>query len=683
MKNLPIINKLYLFLFMLLLSVNFLAAQDTVLELKDNQSGFYIGKNLFYYEDKTGKIEIEDIINPEFQNNFIKSEVEALGFGFKTSVYWLKFTVKNTSDKPLSWILELAYPMIDQIKLYSPKTEGGFDIRMEGDEKPFRERKILYRNFLFEMNEAPNIEAKDYYLRIQSTSSMNFPLIVWFPQNLTEKINQEQTLLGMSYGIIFIMIFYNLFILISTRDLSYLYYILFVLFYGSFLITLNGVAFEYLWPNWVWWANNCLPFFICTASLFGLLFGKSFLNTTHFALRFTKWMNILMGIAGIGMIVSLFFKYSVGIKIAAGLAGITVISLLIAGIICLIKGYRPARFYLIAWFALILGITAYVLKTFGIIPTNFFTHWGVQIGAVMEMFLLSLGLADKINALKAEKEKAQRELNIAYGRFVPHEFLNFLDKKSILDVNLGDQILKQMSVLFCDIRSFTSLSEQMTPEENFNFINAYLGRVVPVFRKNHGIVDKFIGDGIMALFPHKPDDAVKAALEFLEILKEYNIQRQSFNLIPIKVGIGIHTGQLMLGTIGHEEFMQGSVISDSVNLASRIESLTKKVGASLLISKDVLDGLENPNQYSMRYIGNIKVKGKSKYTAVYEIFDGEDSESKDLKMKTREEFAKGVEYFYDKEYNLARQSFESVFAVFPHDRATNTYLARLKEKAYN
>ena len=103
----------------------------------------------------------------------------------------------------------------------------------------------------------------------------------------------------------------------------------------------------------------------------------------------------------------------------------------------------------------------------------------------------------------------------------------------------------------------------------------------------------------------------------------------------------------------------------------------------MLISKDDLDGLENPNQYSMRYIGNIKVKGKSKYTAVYEIFDGEDSESKDLKMKTREEFAKGVEYFYDKEYNLARQSFESVFAVFPHDRATNTYLARLKEKAYN
>lgn len=386
-----------------------------------------------------------------------------------------------------------------------------------------------------------------------------------------------------------------------------------------------------------------------------------------------------MVISLLGSAVSLLFKYSIGIKVATALAGITVLTLLITGTLCLLRGYRPARFYLIAWFALILGIAAYSLKTFGIIENNFLTNWGIQIGAVMEMFLLSLGLADKINTLKAEKEKAQKELNIAYGRFVPHEFLNFLDKKSILDVNLGDQVLKKMTVLFCDIRSFTSLSEKMSPAENFNFINSYLGRVVPVFRKNNGIVDKFIGDGIMALFPQNPEDAVKAALEFLDILKDFNIERIKNDLIPIRVGIGIHTGTLMLGTIGHEEFMQGSVISDAVNLASRIESLTKKVGATILISDSVYKEIRLEN-YSMRYIGSVLVKGKTEYTDIFEIFDGEDVEIKELKLRTKEAFIKGVEQFFQKDYINSKKNFEEVIKVFPGDKATVTYLARLNKR---
>ncbi len=667
-------------LFALIVNLIPITAKEVNLELNEvEKNGIPIGKLFEYYEDTTGKLQIEDITSEEYKDKFIQSKIDSLSFGFKDSAYWLKLKVKNSTDKDISWILELGYPMIDQIKLFSPNLNGGFSLVSEGDEKPFKERKIHYRNFLFEMNEQSE-GFKEYFIRIQSTSSINLPMFAWGIQNLTEKINKEQTLLGMSYGIIFIMIFYNLFIFISTKDRSYLYYILFVLFYGTFLITLNGVAFEYLWPNWVWWANHCLPFFICTASLFGLLFARNFLNTRKIKPKFTIWMNILMVIAGIGMSVSLFFKYSIGIKIATVLAAVTVGTLLLVGILCQIKGYRPARYYLIAWSALIFGITAFVLKTFGIIPNNFFTQWGLQIGAVMEMFLLSLGLADKINDLKTEKEKAQKELNIAYGRFVPHEFLNFLDKKSILDVNLGDQILKQMTVLFCDIRSFTSLSEQMTPKENFNFINSYLGRVVPVFRKNNGIVDKFIGDGIMALFPNNPDDAVHAALEVLAKISEYNLERLSHSLEPIRVGIGIHTGNLMLGTIGNDEFMQGSVISDTVNLASRIETLTKKVGATLLISKAVLEKLQNQSEYLLRYIGNVKVKGKTIETAVYEIFDGDDSIVKNLKSKTKNDFAKGVELFYNKEYLSARSYFESVIEVFPEDKASKTYLVRLKEK---
>ncbi|HMV42643.1 MAG TPA: 7TM diverse intracellular signaling domain-containing protein [Leptospiraceae bacterium] len=657
----------------------FADSETPIFELKSSEfTTEPLPKYIYYLEDTSSDLDIEKVQTPEIQEKFQAPKPD-LSFGFKKNPYWFKWTVKNHVDRPIPWTLEIGYPMLDHIELYIPEEDGKFTTIVEGDEKPFYERKVYYRNFLFELQEKPNSD-RTYYIKIITTSSLSFPIQAWTPRALTEKINTEQTLLGMSYGIIFIMIFYNLFILLSTRDRSYMYYILFVLFYGSFLTTLNGVAYEYLWPNQVWWANHCLPFFINGGSLFGLMFGRNFLNLKTSHPKYSIWIRFLMILAFIGGILSLLASYSLAIKIATALAGVTVGTLLIAGILGVLKKYRPARYYLIAWFALILGIASYSLKAFGLLPTNFFTHWGVQIGAVMEMFLLSLALGDKINTLKAEKEKAQKELNIAYGRFVPHEFLNFLEKKSILDVNLGDQVLKSMTILFCDIRSFTSLSESMTPEENFNFINDYLGRVVPVFRKNNGIVDKFIGDGIMALFPGRPEDAVCAALEFLNILRVYNQERISSNLTPIRVGIGIHCGPLMLGTIGHEEFMQGSVISDSVNLASRIEELTKKVGATVLISEGVLNELgDSREKYNIRYIGNIRVKGKVNNTKVYEIFDGDSEEIRNLKLVTREDFGNGVEFFYKKEYQTAKEFFQKVVRKFPEDKATITYLSRLNE----
>jgi len=652
---------------------------ETSFNIRSELKGESIAPYIWYLEDTTDSLEIQDVIKPENSKKFTKNQSDSLSFGFKSHPFWFKFSVDNSNSFPLSWVLEIGYPMLDQIELFILKEDGTYEVKTEGDERPFHERNVKYRNFLFELTEKP-YSKNTYYIRITTTSSLSFPILAWSPTNLTEKINTEQTLLGMSYGIIFIMIFYNLFILFSTGDRSYLYYILFVLFYGSFLTTLNGVAFEYLWPNQVWWANQCLPFFICSASLFGLLFGRNFLNLKIFSPKFSIWMQLLMLVAIVGSIISLTLKYSIGIKIATALAGITVLTLFIAGGIGMYHRYKPARFYLIAWFALILGIGAYSLKAFGLLPNNFFTHWGVQIGAVMEMFLLSLALGDKINTLKAEKEKAQRELNIAYGRFVPHEFLNFLGKKSILEVNLGDQVLKNMTILFSDIRSFTSLSETMSPEENFNFINAYLGRVVPVFRKNHGIVDKFIGDGIMALFPNQVEDAVNASLEFLEILQVYNQKRAKYGYVLISVGIGIHCGQLMLGTIGHQEFMQGSVISDAVNLASRIEQLTKKVGASILLSESAIIELQNPERYNIRYIGNVKVKGKTQLTKVFEIFDGDDLAIKELKILTKAEFSLGVEAFYKKDYKNARGYFYLVKEKFPNDKATLTYLKRLEHQ---
>ena len=210
------------------------------------------------------------------------------------------------------------------------------------------------------------------------------------------------------------------------------------------------------------------------------------------------------------------------------------------------------------------------------------------------------------------------KINDAASRFVPREFLKFLGKESIVDVRLGDQVQREMTVLFSDIRSFTKLSETMTPKENFDFINAMLARIGPVIRKKGGFIDKYIGDAVMALFPGSPSDAVEAALEMRAMLRTYNERRRRRGYAPVETGTGIHTGMLMLGTIGESERMDSTVISDAVNLASRLEGLTKEYDCGIIISEAALL-LCKERGFAHREIDIVRVKGKAEPVRVFEV----------------------------------------------------------------
>jgi class 3 adenylate cyclase/GAF domain-containing protein len=251
----------------------------------------------------------------------------------------------------------------------------------------------------------------------------------------------------------------------------------------------------------------------------------------------------------------------------------------------------------------------------------------------------------KLYAEVRDNEKRLIELNQAYERFVPRQFLQFLEKSSIVDVKLGDQVQLEMSVLFSDIRSFTTLSERMTPEDNFKFINSYLSEMEPAIIENHGFIDKYIGDAIMALFSGEADNAIKAGIAMLERLKISNQDRINSGEQPIQNGIGINTGSLMLGTVGGQNRMDGTVISDAVNLASRVESLTKNYGVSLLITEQTYSRLSNPNNYTIRIIDTVKVKGKSQAVTVYEVFDADLPEVKDGKLKTLNLFTEALSLY--------------------------------------
>ncbi len=282
------------------------------------------------------------------------------------------------------------------------------------------------------------------------------------------------------------------------------------------------------------------------------------------------------------------------------------------------------------------------------------------------------------NVILEETNQELLELNTSYERFVPREFLSVLQKKSIIDVQLGDHIEKKMTVLFSDIRDFTLLSESMNPQENFNFINAYLVRMEPIIRNHNGFIDKYIGDAVMALFPTSANDAIQCSIDMLKQLNAYNKHRQSKGDQPINIGIGLHTGLLMLGTVGGQSRMDGTVISDAVNLTARIEKMSKLYGAPLIISEQILYELDQSNQHLLRFLGKVQVKGKKKPVSLFEIFDGYPAKIIELKLKTQTDFEEGLFHYYEQEFTEALGHFNRILDVDAADKAAKLYLKRTK-----
>jgi class 3 adenylate cyclase len=276
---------------------------------------------------------------------------------------------------------------------------------------------------------------------------------------------------------------------------------------------------------------------------------------------------------------------------------------------------------------------------------------------------LTLELKTTYEALQAQSR--------AFERFVPKQFLQFLGRNSIEEIRLGDQVLSEMAVLFADVRGFTSLSEKMSPKENFDFINLLLQCLGPAVRGAGGFIDKYIGDAIMALFPGGADDAIRAGVIIQDLLRDFNKTRALTGLPPVSLGVGIHSGLLMLGTIGEEERMEGTVISDAVNLASRIEGLTSTYGCPLLVSEAALATCESA-RFSRRPIARVKVKGKSQDVRIYEILDAETPGQRLLKEQTLSDFSQGAESLDLGAAADALVFFERVLAVNPDDRAAIT-----------
>lgn len=1067
------------------------------LVLLPDQGQQSLSQQLEIYRDRGQDLGIEAVVSQDFQP--IHSDTPNIGFS--QDAYWLRFELSNRGDRDLERWLEVGHPNIDQVWFYR-STPNGFEQTQTGRQVPFAQREVAHRNFIFPL-QIPAHSQQQFYLRVKSTSAYYVPLSLSSPLAFVLNERRQQLGFGFYYGLIFVMIFYNLVLWLSTRDRNYLYYVsVLLVLHGLFQLTVNGLGYEYLWPRAVWWNNHCLGFLLGLSTFLVIQFTQSFLQTARYTPVSHRLLNALK-YAGLCLGFLNFFPdhsplAQLSILLNSPVALLTLPLILLTALNIWRKGDQAARYFLIAWSSLLFGGLITGLTVYGVFETGFWTTYALQIGAAIEVVLLSLALGDRLRcnqqqilavqqahleqerkataaqeimisrlqkldrlkdefianishelrtplngiigisesmvegatgqvtpeqsynlslvissarrlfhlvsdlidfsqikhheiklnlrpvwlrevvgvvlklsqplignkeiqllnqipadfppifadedrlqqilhnlignaikftpagqisvsvrqqgqqalisvrdsgvgipaaalgsvfesfeqadgsitreysgsglgltitrqlvelhggkievesvpqqgacftfsfgladlsdsadlaepakrrsrsgttpfrgqtqelalaaeaqiiaqfqhqdlsehtfhilivddepvnlqvlvnmlalqdytvtraqsgeeALKALQKRpfdlvlldvmmphmsgyqvceeirlrypaselpvvfltarsqvadlvqgfetgandyltkpvAKNELlariqthihlskiNLSYARFVPDEFLRYLGRDTILQVQLGDQVQREMTVMFSDIREFTSLSETLTPKENFDFLNDYLSRISPVIRIHQGFIDKYIGDGVMALFPHQAQDALNAAMEICKELASYNQERAEVGYREIKIGIGLHTGMLMLGTIGESERMEGTVISDAVNTASRMEGLTKLYGCSLIISEQTYQELQDPDQYVLRHLGQVRVKGKNQQIKIYEVLEDYLGTDYNLRYRMLEVFEAGVTAYFQRDIEEALRQFQTVLAANPDDRPAHYYAQR-------
>ncbi len=421
--------------------------KDVVL-LNDSTNEYTVYQSLYWYEDKSGELDFKgasDSVNKlAFSLNAGNDEPN---LGFTNSSFWFKLKVKNNL-KPRKIILEIPYPFLNRLELYVPDYRGEYHYMLVGDHFPFSKREIMHKNFLFEIEFWGNEQKTIYAHIVCDGEATSFPISILKTLELAKRDYTQQIVLGIYYGILLFAIFLSIFLGTSLREKLNFYYLLYILGIGIFQLSLDGLAFQYLWPNSPWIANHIIPMSGSFAVFFLLIFSQQLLYTKKYAPKMHKLLWAIASIDGVLHFMSLIDNpfYSLSLKSLNFVALIANASVLITAILVYKKEYPPARYFLIAFSLLILGVLTALLKNFGFFPRVFITEYGIQIGSSIEIIFLSFALAERVKTLKEEKQlvqellveqlrennKSQMELNIELEKKVKTRTLEIEEQNKII-----------------------------------------------------------------------------------------------------------------------------------------------------------------------------------------------------------------------------------------------------------
>ncbi len=368
-----------------------------------------VANELMVLEDPKHSLTIDDVTDPvmarRFEPAMPKITSSEINFGYSASAWWLCLQVQPESAALRQWMLEVGYSSLDHIEVYVPRAGGGFDKLVSGDSLPFSERPYPHRHHVFPFELTPG-KPQMIFLRVTSSGNLTIPVALWQPDALARSDRISYTALSLYYGMMLALGLYNLLLFLSTRDVTFLSYVAFTAGMAVALGTWNGLCNQFLWPDSALWGHLALPIGMAATGVFGGLFTRLFLDTRDTALAYDRAILFCIAIFALIVVITPFVPYRI-IAVSVSVLGMLFSGVAVAaGVHCLKRGHPGARYFLIAWTLLLLGAAILGMRNLDWIPTTWLTFNAMQLGSALEMLLLSFALADRLNVMRREKERA-------------------------------------------------------------------------------------------------------------------------------------------------------------------------------------------------------------------------------------------------------------------------------------
>ncbi len=403
----PKSNKIILLIIIYFIILNGPAFSIEDIRINDSIDSFKLGSHLEFFEDIQKNITIDEIRKEEFLKRFRQNDSETLSFFFTSSAYWVRFNLIKDLDNEREYLLELDNPLLSKAELYIADPSGKIEHSLIKLTDPFNSRKIAHRNFVFPVRLSRK-GRYEFFMRIESDNLILLNPVLWTSRERFQgKAKNEHLLFGIFAGAIIIMVLYNLFFFISIKDSNYFYYIVLIFAIGFYQITLLGLSFEYIWPDWPLLDQRAAFFLLGTVLFSGVLFARDFLKVREFMPRYNAVFLLMLGISFIYTLASAVshIKY---LSFAGNLIPLIVIfAVFVPSINSIRVGYKPAGYFICALIVLSAGTLLLILRNFGVMPQNIFTEHTIQVSTIFSAALFSLALADRINLIMKEKDEAE------------------------------------------------------------------------------------------------------------------------------------------------------------------------------------------------------------------------------------------------------------------------------------
>lgn len=491
------------------------AAASGALVLRDEAAAFDLAPHMAIAVDPDGSWTIEQAASEEAAQRFIVQPDRTPNYGYSAAVHWVRLEIRNDTAKSM-WLLQTDYAPIDRLDIYVARSDGSsFTHTRLGDSAPFGDRPIANRSPTVQLLLEPG-KQQTVYMRVETEGAMALPMKLYAPLAFTEREQSIYLLMGAYYGMMLILTVFNIILAFTLRSRAYFYYVLINASTLLLYLSLNGIAYQYIWPDAVWWNNRSIVFFMCLSHIAALLFARSFLRITK--PRFQTLYRLFVAMIAVELVnmAVLMADYPTGLKMSVYSIGIVDVFIIIAAFISLRSGNRPARYFILGWGVFLLGAILSAMTDAGFIPMMTWTVYASQLGSVFEAVILSWGLADRIHSIRKEKEFAIAQMNETRKLADSDDLTGLYNRRYVIAA--FEQAAKKgggpMSLMLLDVDYFKQVNDTYGHDTG-DLVLQKLARVLRASFRPRDIVGRFGGEEFMVLLQDTNKDQAHSAAEFL------------------------------------------------------------------------------------------------------------------------------------------------------------------------